>query len=52
MSCLRTSGIEIIERKIRYDATTVDHACLLIEAQPEKIILYHEVQYSFYNGSK
>ncbi|MGE6551813.1 DUF402 domain-containing protein [Bacillus mycoides] len=47
MSYLRTSGIEIIERKIRYDATTVDHACLLIEAEPEKIILYHEVQYSF-----
>ncbi|QIW18338.1 DUF402 domain-containing protein [Bacillus thuringiensis] len=47
MSCLRTSGIEIIERKIRYDASTVDHACLLIETQPDKIILYHEVQYSF-----
>ncbi|MDA1636405.1 DUF402 domain-containing protein [Bacillus cereus] len=47
MSCLRPSGIEIIERKIRYDATTVDHACLLIETQPDKIVLYHEVQYSF-----
>ncbi|PGO25378.1 DUF402 domain-containing protein [Bacillus cereus] len=47
MSFLRPTGIEIIERKIRYDATTVDHICLLIEAQPEKIILYHEVQYSF-----
>ncbi|CAM4286665.1 DUF402 domain-containing protein [Bacillus wiedmannii] len=47
MSCLRTSDIEIIERKIRYDGTTIDHACLLIEAQQDKIILYHEVQYSF-----
>ncbi|EPC8417801.1 DUF402 domain-containing protein [Bacillus wiedmannii] len=47
MSCLCTSDIEIIERKIRYDGTTVDHACLLIEAQRDKIILYHEVQYSF-----
>lgn len=47
MSCLRTSDIEIIERKIRYDGTIIDHACLLIEAQQDKIILYHEVQYSF-----
>ncbi|EMY5508965.1 MULTISPECIES: DUF402 domain-containing protein [Bacillus] len=47
MSCLCTSDIEIIERKIRYDGTTIDHACLLIEAQQDKIILYHEVQYSF-----
>ncbi|PEP16362.1 DUF402 domain-containing protein [Bacillus wiedmannii] len=47
MSCLRTSDIEIIERKIRYDGTTIDHACLLIEAQQDKIILYHEIQYSF-----
>ncbi|MEK4742998.1 MULTISPECIES: DUF402 domain-containing protein [unclassified Bacillus (in: firmicutes)] len=47
MSYLRTSDIEIIERKIRYDGTTVDHACLLIEAQQDKIVLYHEVQYSF-----
>ncbi|MGZ7149040.1 DUF402 domain-containing protein [Bacillus sp. BC08] len=47
MSYLRPSGIKIIERKIRYDATTVDHACLLIETQPDKIVLYHEVQYSF-----
>ncbi|MHC2835910.1 hypothetical protein ACUXEY_004430 [Bacillus sp. F9_6S_D1_P_5] len=41
MSCLHTSGIEIIERKIRYDGTTVDHACLLIEAQQDEIVLYH-----------
>ncbi|MCU5380407.1 DUF402 domain-containing protein [Bacillus cereus] len=47
MSCLSPTGIEIIERKIRYDGTTVDHACLLIEAQQDKIVLYHEVQYSF-----
>ncbi|MGH1296733.1 DUF402 domain-containing protein [Bacillus pretiosus] len=47
MSYLCTSDIEIIERKIRYDGTTVDYACLLIEAQQDKIILYHEVQYSF-----
>ncbi|KLA31501.1 DUF402 domain-containing protein [Bacillus cereus] len=47
MSCLCTSDIEIIERKIRYDGTTVDHACLLIEAQRGKIVLFHEVQYLF-----
>ena len=47
MSSLCTPDIEIIERKIRYDGTTIDHACLLIEAQQDKIILYHEVQYSF-----
>jgi len=47
LSCLCPLGIEVIERKIRYDATTVDHACLLIETQPDKIVLYHEVQYSF-----
>ncbi|HHT7239688.1 MULTISPECIES: DUF402 domain-containing protein [Bacillus] len=47
MNCLRTSRIEIIERKIRYDSTTIDHVCLLVEAQPKKIVLFHEVQYSF-----
>ncbi|UNP78994.1 DUF402 domain-containing protein [Bacillus nitratireducens] len=47
MNYLRTPRIEIIERKIRYDATTVDHVCLLVEAQQGKIVLFHEVQYSF-----
>ncbi|WP_144507555.1 DUF402 domain-containing protein [Bacillus mycoides] len=47
MNCLRTSRIEIIERKIRYDSTTVDHVCLLVEAQPKRIVLFHEVQYPF-----
>ncbi|HDR6312619.1 TPA: DUF402 domain-containing protein [Bacillus cereus] len=47
MNDLRTRGIEIIERKIRYDSTTVDHVCLLVESQPGKIVLFHEVQYAF-----
>ncbi|UYX55194.1 DUF402 domain-containing protein [Bacillus thuringiensis] len=47
MNSLPTQRIEIIERKIRYDSTTVDHVCLLVEAQPKKIVLFHEVQYSF-----
>ena len=38
MNKLLTSKIEIIERKIRYNSTIVDHNCF---------VLFHEVQYSF-----
>ncbi|PGC90848.1 DUF402 domain-containing protein [Bacillus toyonensis] len=47
MNQLRTSKIEITERKIRYDSTIVDYDCLLLKKQSESIVLFHEVQYSF-----
>ena len=47
MNKLLTSKSEIIERKIRYDSTTVEHTCLLLEKQLRSIVLFHEVQYSF-----
>ena len=47
MNKLLTSKIEIIERKIRYNSTIVDHNCLLLEKQSQSIVLFHEVQYSF-----
>lgn len=47
MNRVCTLGNEIIERKIRYDSTIVDHNCLLLEKQSQSIVLFHEVQYSF-----
>ncbi|MEC3035126.1 DUF402 domain-containing protein, partial [Bacillus thuringiensis] len=47
MNKLLTSKSEIIERKIRYNSTIVDHNCLLLEKQSQSIVLFHEVQYSF-----
>ncbi|MGG0283297.1 DUF402 domain-containing protein [Bacillus pacificus] len=47
MNKLLTLKSEIIERKIRYDSTTVEHTCLLLEKQLRSIVLFHEVQYSF-----
>ncbi len=47
MNKLLTPKSEIIERKIRYDSTVVDHTCLLLEKQLQSIVLFHEVQYSF-----
>lgn len=47
MNRLRTSGMEVIERKIRFDSTTVDHTCLLLEKQARNIVLFHKVQYPF-----
>ena len=47
MNKLLTSKIEIIERKIQYNSTIVDHNCLLLEKQSQSIVLFHEVQYSF-----
>ncbi|GAB6421883.1 DUF402 domain-containing protein [Bacillus luti] len=47
MNKLQTAKSEIIERKIRYDSTIVDHNCLILEKKSQSIILFHEVQYSF-----
>ncbi|KAA0765676.1 DUF402 domain-containing protein [Bacillus sp. SH5-2] len=47
MNKLQTAKCEIIERKIRYDSTIVDHNCLILEKKSQSIVLFHEVQYSF-----
>ncbi|PFN19779.1 DUF402 domain-containing protein [Bacillus cereus] len=47
MNKLLTPKSEIIERKIRYDSTIVDHNCLILEKKSQSIMLFHEVQYSF-----
>ncbi|PEX81462.1 DUF402 domain-containing protein [Bacillus cereus] len=47
MNKLLTPKSEIIERKIRYDSTIVDHNCLILEKKLQSIMLFHEVQYSF-----
>ncbi|MFK4413402.1 MULTISPECIES: DUF402 domain-containing protein [Bacillus] len=47
MNKLLTLKSKIVERKIRYDSTVVDHTCLLLEKQLQSIVLFHEVQYSF-----
>ncbi|TPV42442.1 DUF402 domain-containing protein [Bacillus dicomae] len=52
MNKLLTPKSEIIERKIRYDSTTVEHTCLLLEKQLRSIVLFHEVQYSFTMNAK
>ncbi|MCM3317885.1 DUF402 domain-containing protein [Rummeliibacillus stabekisii] len=38
---------KVIERKIRYDSTTVNHHCLLLEADSQSIVLFHKVATSF-----
>lgn len=40
-------GRHIIERKIRYDNTTVDHHCELLKMELPKIVLLHKVDKSF-----
>lgn len=40
-------GDEIIERKIRYDSIVVDHICMLIKAQNQHVVLFHEIMDSF-----
>lgn len=47
MNKLLTLKSKIVERKIRYDSTIVEHTCLLLEKQLQSIVLFHEVQYSF-----
>ncbi|MCH1627510.1 DUF402 domain-containing protein [Fredinandcohnia sp. SECRCQ15] len=37
----------IIERKIRYDSTTVDHHCRLLKEDSQKIVLLHKIEESF-----
>lgn len=37
----------IIERKIRYDSTIVDHNCRLLKLEPPKIVLLHKIEESF-----
>ncbi|MDR9853889.1 DUF402 domain-containing protein [Paenibacillus sp. VCA1] len=40
-------GQPIIERKIRYDATVVDHDCRLLKLELPKIVLLHKVDKPF-----
>lgn len=40
-------GDEIIERKIRYDSIVVDHICMLLKAQNQHVVLFHEIMDSF-----
>lgn len=47
MNKLLTLKSKIIERKIRYDSTIVEHTCLLFEKKLKSIVLFHEVQYLF-----
>ncbi|MFO1443275.1 DUF402 domain-containing protein [Bacillus sp. Bva_UNVM-123] len=37
----------IIERKIRYDSTVVDHNCWLLKSEGHKIMLLHKIEESF-----
>ncbi|GKV57247.1 hypothetical protein NCCP2222_31940 [Sporosarcina sp. NCCP-2222] len=37
----------IIERKICYDSSTVDHTCRLLKVEQEKMMLFHEIEKSF-----
>ncbi|WP_285766320.1 DUF402 domain-containing protein [Peribacillus sp. SI8-4] len=38
---------EMIERKIRYDSTLVDHHCFLLKATDDEVVLFHEITDSF-----
>ncbi|MFF2857738.1 DUF402 domain-containing protein [Peribacillus sp. NPDC058002] len=40
-------GDEIIERKIRYDSLVVEYNCLLLKAQKQHVVLFHEIMDSF-----
>ncbi|TCP20781.1 uncharacterized protein DUF402 [Scopulibacillus darangshiensis] len=42
-----TTGDKIIERKIRYDNTIVEHSCRLLKAKKQHAVLFHKVQDSF-----
>ncbi|KIL75008.1 DUF402 domain-containing protein [Bacillus badius] len=37
----------IIERKIKYDSTIVEHACRLLKACDQTAVLFHKIQYTF-----
>ncbi|MBS4207391.1 DUF402 domain-containing protein [Bacillus sp. FJAT-50079] len=38
---------EIIERKIRYDSNVVEYKCKLLNAQDQKLVLFHIIEDSF-----
>ncbi|MGE7902852.1 DUF402 domain-containing protein [Peribacillus sp. NPDC094092] len=40
-------GDEIIERKIRHDSLVVEYNCLLLKAQNQHVVLFHEIMDSF-----
>ncbi|WP_251555542.1 DUF402 domain-containing protein [Neobacillus muris] len=37
----------IIERKIRYDSTIVEHSCILLKAKNQNVVLFHKILDSF-----
>ncbi|MEI3611495.1 DUF402 domain-containing protein [Pseudogracilibacillus sp. SO30301A] len=38
---------KVIERKIRYNTTIVEHSCMLLEAKNQNIVLFHKIATSF-----
>ncbi|WP_096186569.1 DUF402 domain-containing protein [Evansella halocellulosilytica] len=44
---MAVKGKPIIERKIKYDNTIVEHHCKLVKADQTEIILYHEINEPF-----
>ena len=36
-----------IERKIRYDSVVVEHSCMLLKAQKQNVVLFHNIQDPF-----
>jgi len=38
---------KVIERKIRYDSTVVEYSCILLKAQNQNFVLFHEIMDSF-----
>ncbi|PWA08879.1 DUF402 domain-containing protein [Pueribacillus theae] len=38
---------KVTERKIRYDTTTEEHSCILLEAKSQNIVLFHKIAASF-----
>ncbi len=38
---------KVIERKIRYDSTIVEHSCILLKAKNQNVVLFHKILDSF-----
>ena len=38
---------EVIERKIKYDQKVVEHTCQLLDAQGQKMVLFHKIEETF-----
>ncbi|MBS4192533.1 DUF402 domain-containing protein [Bacillus sp. FJAT-49705] len=38
---------KMIERKIRYDSTEVEHSCIRLKAQKQNVVLFHKILDSF-----